>query len=229
MVAPPAVDQLRQIGPHGGGPAGKPVVQRGLVRGRFGQRGQADHLAAFVRLAQPREQVFRLVQHGVQLVVARQRRIVAQARVPQIGRHLDPHFVQTAARCRQAVAKRIAEGIVGPQQPPVQRGHASRHQRRRAGLAQIPRQRVQPLRRDLQSEELGRHLFDLMGLVEDDDVVRGQHLGIGPVRLEGQIRKEQVVVGQDHLGAAGVLAHAGDETAFVVQRTVCPGAARARR
>ena len=41
------------------------------------------------------------------------------------------------------------------------------------------------------------HVFDLVGLVEDDDLVGRQHLRLGPARAQRQVGEEQVVV-DDH-------------------------------
>ena len=52
---------------------------------------------------------------------------------------------------------------------------------------------------DLQAEVVGGHVFEGVGLVEDDDLVIGQQAG--PGAAQGEVAEEQGVVDDEELGA----------------------------
>ena len=132
-----------------------------------------------------------LLEARVQLVVAVERRrwtpggpgtARASPRRPAAAPAADPAAPRPARRSRPAGGPAVdcARVAVG------------------AGLAaEIAGQREQPLGRRVHAEELGRDVLDLVGLVEDHDLVGRQHLRLGPARAQRQVGEEQVVV-DDH-------------------------------
>ena len=59
-------------------------------------------------------------------------------------------------------------------------------------------------------EVLGRHVFELMGLVDDRVVARRDHLAERAL-TDGRVSAKQVVVDDDDVGGSGLLTHACDE------------------
>ena len=113
----------------------------------------------------------------------------------------------------------------------ARRPSTARAARRRRAVAR-PRSRAereQPLRRDVHAEELGRHVLDLVRLVEDHRLVRRQHLRLGPARAQRQVGEEQVVVDDDHLRVGGAAPHVGHEAALEVRAARADARLRAWR
>ena len=96
------------------------------------------------------------------------------------------------------------------------------------GAREIAREREHPLRRDVQAEELRRDILDLVGLVEDHDLVGRQHLRLGPLAAQREVGEVEVVVDDDELRVGGAAAHLRDE-ALLEERAARADARLGRR
>ncbi len=78
---------------------------------------------------------------------------------------------------------------------------------------------VDALGGEADAEVVGGDLFELVGLVEDDDGGFGEDAGVGcacGLLLDVEVGEEEVVVDDDDVGLEGFAAHGGDEAALPV-------------
>ena len=95
----------------------------------------------------------------------------------------------------------------------------------------VAHQLFQPHIAQADAEIARRHIFQLMGLVEDHRRRFRQHTRIRScpsLLLDGQVGKEEMVVHDDHIAFEGAPAHLGDEAALIIG-TALPQAGLAAR
>ena len=211
---------LGEIGAYGVGPSREPSQRR-----RFGlRRGMRPLDVAAVIFAQTSAQGGRFFEDVVQLVVALQ-----HLGSPQVVGHFHAHFLTAAAQGRQTAAQGLGQHV-GRGFHAARRGlYSASFQRGRRRAQQVARQSEESGIGDLNAENLGGHIFDLVGFIEDHQLIGRQHLGVGPATAQGQVGQKQVMVDHHHLGPQRAPSHLRDETALDKGAAVAQSHLRAGR